>query len=299
MNRRILLTIFLWLVVAVSPAHAATLPDMLGRPVAVPDGPLRLVSLAPSLTEIVFALGRGDWLVGVTEFCDYPPAARSKPRIGGTMTPNLERVVQVRPDLVLATAEGNPRDRVAHLERLGIPVFAVKPDGYAGVLASIRTLGRVLRAEAEAAALSQEMERRTATIRRAVGGRPRPRVLYLVWADPLIAAGPTTFIHDLIEMAGGDNVVRERAVPYPRLSWEEVLASAPEVILVATHAEGGDRPLNGGSWSAWQSIPAVRTGRIIALPGDTIHRPGPRVVEGLERLARAIHPEAFPPGGAR
>lgn len=299
MNRRILLTIFLWLVVAVSPAHAATMPDMLGRPVAVPDGPLRLVSLAPSLTEIVFALGRGDWLVGVTEFCDYPPAARSKPRIGGPMTPNLERVVQVRPDVVLATAEGNPRDRVAELTRLGIPVFAVKPDGYAGVLASISTLGRVLRAEAEAAALSQEMERRTASIRRAVGGRPRPRVLYLVWADPLIAAGPSTFIHDLIGMAGGENVVRERAVPYPRLSWEEVLASAPEVILVATHAEGGDRPLNGGSWNAWQSIPAVRSGRIISLPGDTIHRPGPRVVEGLERLARAIHPEAFPQGGAR
>lgn len=299
MTRRSLLPVFLWFVLAIPPARAATMPDMLGRPVAVPDGPLRLVSLAPSLTEIVFALGRGDWLVGVTEFCDYPPAARSKPRIGGSMTPNLERVVQVRPDVVLATAEGNPRDKVAELTRLGIPVFAVKPDGYAGILASIRTLGHLLRAEAEAAALSQEMERRTAAIRRAVGGRPRPRVLYLVWADPLIAAGPSTFIHDLIGMAGGENVVRERAVPYPRLSWEEVLASAPEVILVATQMGGGDRPLNGGSWNAWQSIPAVRSGRILSIPGDTIHRPGPRVVDGLERLARAIHPEAFLPGGAR
>lgn len=299
MSRRILLAVLLWRLLAVPHAHAATLPDMLGRPVTIPDGPLRLVSLAPSLTEIVFALGRGDWLVGVTEFSDYPPAAGSKPRIGGPMTPDLERVVQLRPDLVLATTEGNPRDKVAEITRLGIPVFAVKPDGYAGVLASIRTLGRLLRAEVEAAALSQEMERRTAAIRRAVGGRPRPRVLYLVWTDPLIAAGPSTFIHDLIGMAGGENVVRERAVPYPRLSWEEVLVSAPEVILVATHVGGGDRPLNGGGWNAWPSIPAVRTGRIIALPGDTIHRPGPRVVDGLERLARAIHPEAFLPGGAR
>lgn len=262
MTRRSLLPVFLWFVLAIPPARAATMSDMLGRPVAVPDGPLRLVSLAPSLTEIVFALGRGDWLVGVTEFCDYPPAAGSKPRIGGSMTPNLERVVQVRPDVVLATAEGNPRDKVAELTRLGIPVFAVKPDGYAGVLASVRTLGHLLRAEAD-------------------------------------AAGPSTFIHDLIEMAGGENVVRQRAVPYPRLSWEEVLASAPEVILVATQMGGGDRPLNGGSWNAWQSIPAVRSGRILSIPGDTIHRPGPRVVNGLERLARAIHPEAFLPGGAR
>jgi iron complex transport system substrate-binding protein len=124
-------------------------------------------------------------------------------------------------------------------------------------------------------------------------------VLYLVWADPVIAAGPATFIHDLLQMAGGENVVRERGVPYPRLSWEEVVASAPEVILVASHLEGEDRPLRGVLRSAWESIPAVRTGRILRVPGDTIHRPGPRVVEGMERLARAIHPEAFPPRGAR
>jgi len=289
----------LWVLLAATPTQAATLADMLGRPVTIPDGAVRVVSLAPSLTEIVFALGRGDSLVGVTDFCDYPPTARSKPRIGGPMTPDVELIVQIRPDLVLATAEGNPRDTVAQLARLQIPVFAVKPEGYAGILASIEAVGRALRAEAAATALTQDIQARVAAVRRAVSGRPRPRVLYLVWTDPLIAAGPAAYIHDLIEMAGGGNVVRERSVPYPRLSWEEVVGAAPEVILVASHREGPDRPPMGEAWRGWQSVPAVRSGRIVAVPGDTIHRPGPRVVEGVERLARAIHPEAFTRLGAR
>jgi len=299
MSRRAFLACILWLLVAVAPARAGTVADMLGRPVTIPDAPMRVVSLAPSLTEIVFALGRGDWLVGVTDFCDYPPEARSKPRIGGPMTPDLERVVRLRPDLVLATADGNPRETLAQFARLHIPVFAVKPEGYAGILGSAEAVGRALRAEREAAALVQDIQGRVAAIRRAVAGRPRPRVLYLVWADPLIAAGPATYIHDLMEMAGGENVVRERSVPYPRLSWEEVVGAAPEVILVASHRDGPDRPSIGEAWRGWQSVPAVRSGRIMAVPGDTIHRPGPRVVEGVERLARAIHPEVFARMGAR
>ncbi len=298
MSRRALLTWILWWLLASAPAQATTLADMLGRSVTVSDGPMRVVSLAPSLTEIVFALGRGDWLVGVTDFCDYPPEARSKPKIGGPMTPDLERVVRLQPDLALATAEGNPRDVVAQLARLHIPVFAVKPEGYAGVLASVEAMGRALRVEEEATALVQEIQGRVAAIRRAVAGRPHPRVLYLVWTDPLIAAGPATYIHDLIEMAGGDNVVREASVPYPRLSWEEIVRSAPEVILVASHGNGSDQPWIGEVWRGWQSVPAVRSGRVIGVPGDTIHRPGPRVVEGVERLARAIHPEAFARPGA-
>lgn len=299
MSRRAFLACILWLLAAVAPARAGTVADMLGRPVTIPDGPMRVVSLAPSLTEIVFALGRGDWLVGVTDFCDYPPEARSKPRIGGPMTPDLERVVRLRPDLVLATADGNPRETLAQFARLHIPVFAVKPEGYAGILGSAEAVGRALRAEGEAAALVQDIQGRVAAIRRAVALRPRPRVLYLVWADPLIAAGPATYIHDLMEMAGGENVVRERSVPYPRLSWEEVVGAAPEVILVASHRDGPDRPSIGEAWRGWQCVPAVRSGRIMAVPGDTIHRPGPRVVEGVERLARAIHPEVFARMGAR
>jgi iron complex transport system substrate-binding protein len=266
---------------------------MLGRPVTIPDGSLRLVSMSPSLTEIVFALGREDWLVGVTDFCDYPPAARAKPRVGGTFTPDLERMVQVRPSLVLATAEGNPRDLVGQLARLGLPVLAVKPEGYVGILDSIGLLGRALRAQDAAAALVQGMDEQAERIHRAVAGRPRPRVLYLVWSDPLIAAGPASFIHDLLRIAGGENVVRERTTAYPRLSLEEIVARAPEVILVASHLDAMDRPSPIVRGGLWQGVPAVRSNRVVLVPGDTIHRFGPRVVEGLGHLARAIHPGAF------
>ncbi len=283
----------LCLCLGVASARAATIPDMLGRPITIPEGPLRLVSLSPSLTEIVFALGREDWLVGVTDFCDYPPAARAKPRVGGTMTPDLERMLQVRPSLVLATAEGNPRDLVGQLTRLGVPVLAVKPEGYAGILDSIRLLGRALQAQAPASALVRGMDEQGARIHRAVAGRPRPRVLYLVWSDPLIAAGPASFIHDLIRLAGGENVVQERMVPYPRVSLEEVVARAPEVILVASHLDAMERPSTIVRGSVWQGVPAVRSNRVVPVPGDSIHRFGPRVVEGLGLLARAIHPGAF------
>jgi iron complex transport system substrate-binding protein len=293
MSRRCLLTCLVGLLLATTPSLAGTMADMLGRPVTVSGGPMRVVSLAPSLTEVVFALGRGDWLVGVTDFCDYPPEARSKPKIGGPMTPNLERIVQLRPELVLATADGNPRDAVAQLARLHIPVFGVKPEGFAGMLASVEAVGRALQAETAVALLDREIRDRVAATSRTVAGRPHSRVLYLVWTDPLIAAGPASYIHDLIRMAGGENVVQDRSVPYPRLSWEEVVKTAPEVILVATDHDRVDAPSIGKGWKDWQSVPAIRGGRIIAVPGETVNRPGPRVVEGLERLARAIHPEAF------
>lgn len=285
-----------------TPTQAAVVTDMLGRSVSIPDGPLRLVSLAPSLTEIVFALGRGDWLVGVTDFCDYPPEARSKPRIGGPVTPDLERIVRLRPSLVLITQEGNPLQSVARLTQLGVPVFAVTPDSFGGVLKSLQSLGRVLKADQEAGRLVQHIRERVSAVRRVVQGRSRPRVLYLVWSEPLVAAGPATFVGDLLEMAGGENILRERSVAYPHLGWEEVVGRAPEVILVAEHREP-DRPAAGvggprSNWSRWQGIPAVRSGRVLELPGDTILRPGPRVAEGLEVLARAIHPEAFVRAGS-
>lgn len=284
-------------------AGAATVPDMLGRPVSLPDRPLRVVSLAPSLTEIVYAVGRGDWLVGVTEFCDFPPAARSKPKVGGVATPSLEQIVALRPDLVLTTAEGNSRDLLAYLTRLRVPVFALMPASLGGVVESIAAVGRALAAEAAAREAIGRLQGGMAAVQDRVRGRARPRVLYLVWADPLIAAGPATYIHDLLALAGGENIVRERTVPYPRLNWEEVIGRRPEVILVAEHrdeskrlsaVEGPAQPV----WQAWQAVPAVRDGRVLAVPSNTILRPGPRIAEGLTLLARAIHPEAWSGGGA-
>ena len=279
-------------------AEAAVVADMLGRPVAIPDGPLRVVSLAPSVTETVYALGRGEWLVGVTAICDYPAPARALPKVGGIAAPNLEQIVRLRPDVVFATAEGNSRDLLDQLARLGVPTFALRPDSYEGVIASIVAVGHALGAGRAAQAVVEDIQRDVRRVRERVAGRPRSRVLYLIWTDPLIAAGAGTYLHDLLEMAGGRNIAWERTGSYPRLNWEQVVARGPEVILLADHRDDSERAAAGSgvmppAWHTWQTVPAIRTGRVLAVPSNTILRPGPRLGEGLTRLARAIHPAAF------
>jgi iron complex transport system substrate-binding protein len=295
------LVALLGLVLAVArPAPAAVFPDMLGRSVSVPDRPLRLVSLAPSLTETAFAVGRGDWVVGVSEACDYPPGARFRASVGSMASPNLERIVNLRPDLILTSAEANTRETFAQLDRLRLAVFAIKPERYEDILTAIRLVGAALRADTTP--LVQDIRSRIVAVRARVGARPRPRVLYLIWADPPIAAGPAAFIHDLIELAGGANVVGEPSARYLPLGWEEIVARRPEVILVAAHqgaTNGGGAPAGPRAvWGWWESLPAVRSGRVLSLPADTILRPGPRVAEGVAILARAIHPDVFSAGGA-
>lgn len=281
-------------------ARAAIVADMLGRPIAIPERPLRLVSLAPSITETIFALGRGGWLVGVTAVCDFPAAARALPKVGGIAAPSLEQIVRLRPDLVFTTAEGNARDLLDQLERLGLATFALRPDSYGGVLQSILAVGRGLGAETAARRVVDNLERSVGAVRERVAGRPRTRVLYLIWTDPLIAAGAGTYLDDLLGLAGGQNIVWERTGSYPRLNWEQVVDRAPEVILLADHREDSERAATGSGdmpaeWHAWRAVPAIRAGRVLAVPSNTILRPGPRVGEGLDRLARAIHPEAFGP----
>jgi iron complex transport system substrate-binding protein len=282
-------------------AEAAVVPDMLGRPVAIPDRPLRVVSLAPSITETIYAVGRGDWLIGVTDVCDYPPPARELPRVGGIAAPNLEQIVRLRPDLVFATAEGNARDLLDRLERLGLATFALQPDGYEGVVGSILAMGRALAAEPAARGIVDDIRRQVRRVQELVAGRSRPNVLYLIWTDPLIAAGAGTYLDDLLGMVGGRNIVWERTGSYPRLSWEQVVARAPDVILLADHREDSERPATGSGdmppeWRGWQAVPAIRSGRVLAVPSNTILRPGPRLGDGVIRLARAIHPEAFAVG---
>lgn len=289
---------------ALGVAAAAVVPDMLGRAVTIPDRPLRVVSLAPSITETIYALGRGDWLVGVTDVCDYPPPARRLPRVGGIAAPNLERIVRLRPDLVFATAEGNARDLLNRLERLGLPTFALQPDSYTRVVDSVLAIGRALAADPPARRIADDIQRRVGRVQGLVAGRSRPGVLYLIWTDPLIAAGAGTYLDDLLGLAGGRNIVWERTGSYPRLNWEQVVTRVPDVILLADHREDSERPSTGSGdvppeWHAWQAVPAIRTGRVLAVPSNTILRPGPRLGEGLNRLARAIHPEVFAVAGTK
>ncbi|HEV8676806.1 MAG TPA: cobalamin-binding protein [Methylomirabilota bacterium] len=270
------------------PGEAAEVRDMLGRRVAVPDRPARIVSLAPSLTESVYAVGAGDRLVGVTDYCDFPPAARGKPKVGGTYSPNLEVILSLHPDLVLATTEANRDEHIRSLEALGTPVYVVRPVSFATVLESVQRVAGVLGREAEGRRLVADMERQAAEVGRAVKGARRPRVLYVVWGDPLVVPGRDILITELIQRAGGESVTADLPFDYPRFSVEEAVARRPELVLLAPH---GDESLEQRlrEWPLLSLLPAVREGRVHRI--DLLHRPGPRTVEALRALARLLHPE--------
>ncbi len=271
-------------------AAAAETVDMLGRRVRLAGVPDRIVSLAPSITETVFALGAGGQLVGVTDYCDYPPEARRKPRVGGIYTPSFEAILALRPDVVVATAESNLPEHIRRLEALGIPVYVIRPVTFATVLESIRRVGDLLGRPAAAARVVDEMEREAEVIARAVAGAPRPRVLYVLWPNPLIAPGRDTLITDLIRRAGGESVTAAEAVLYPRLSLETVVERRPERILVARHGTpAGDARLP--ELEQLGALAAVPGGRVQSVDGDLLHRPGPRMVEALRLLAHVLHPE--------
>jgi len=268
---------------------------MVGRQVELQGPPRRIVPLAPSLTEILFALGAGDSVVGVTDYADYPPEAGGKPTVGGGVDPNLEVIVTLRPDLVLIAADANRWETLIQLEQLQIPVFGVKPAGVEGVLASIAKVGEAVGRQPQAEGLIAHMRRRMAAVSRKVRVLVRPRVLYVVWIDPLIVAGGETVVDDLIHLAGGANIVRTPG--FPRYSLEELVLDPPDVILLALdrgglHHEQALRHLPG-----WREVRPVREGTIRVLDAGLMSRPGPRIVDAVELLARLLHPEAFPGSG--
>ncbi len=281
-------------VVASARAGAAgEVTDMLGRRVRIPDHAARIVSLAPSITETVFLLGDGERLVGVTDYCDYPPEAARKPRVGGISNPSFEAILTLRPDLVLATSESNYAEHVQRLTLLGLPVYVIRPVTFETVLDSIERIGDVLGRGDVARGRVASMRREADAIARAVQGAPRPRVLYVVWPNPLIAPGRGTLITELIQRAGGESVTGAEPLPYPRLSLETVVERRPDRIIVGRHGQGSVEELLRG-WAGLTAVAAVREGRVYGVDGDLVHRPGPRMIEALRALARALHPERVP-----
>ncbi len=271
-------------------AAGAVWTDALGRRVEVPDRPRRIVSLVPSVTEVLFALGAQDRVAGVTRFCTYPLEARSKPKVGGYADPSLEAIVALGPDLVFASADATKPSLIERLDALSVPVFVVYPRSLDGTVEMLRQVGRVAgvagAGDRAAAALADTASR----VRARVAGRPRPGVLLCIMVRPLVVAGPGTLGDDLIAVAGGRNAVPEGAGRYPTWGPESLLGADPEVIVVSPHP--GD-PAPRRLFFQWPELRAVAAGRVVEIPSDWIHRPGPRLARGLEALARALHPDAF------
>ncbi|HVQ74729.1 MAG TPA: cobalamin-binding protein [Candidatus Binatia bacterium] len=279
------------------PARAFTVVDPTGRTLDLPAAPARIVSLVPSVTEILFAIGAQDQLVGVTDFCDFPAGARAKPRVGGMLAPSLEAIVARRPDVVVATPSGNREETVAAVGRLRIPVYLVNPESVDDVLGLVARLGELTGRVDAARALAASLRRRIQDVEARVSPFPRPRVLYVLWPEPLIVPGRGAVISGLIRLAGGDSVTADVSEAYPRYSAEAAIAKAPQVIFVARHgsegAAGGEDLVAREKWQRFQGLPAIRRGRLYAVDGNLLHRYGPRMVDGLEMLARLTHPEAF------
>lgn len=273
-------------------ASALTVTDQTGRSVALPAPPARIVSLVPSVTETVFTIGAQDRLVGVTDFCDYPAAARQKPSVGGMVAPSLEGIVALKPDLVIATPAGNRHETFDELERIKIPVYLVNPVSSNDVLDLIGRLGRLTDRGPAADRLVATLRERIEAVSGRVAGRPRPRVLYVLWPDPLIVPARGALVSELIALAGGDSVTADGGQGYPRYSVEAALARNPEVILIASH-DAARSPLMRAKWERFTQVPAVSAGRLYTLDGNLMHRYGPRMVDGLEVLARLLHPEAL------
>lgn len=267
--------------------------DQSGREVFLPDDPGRVVSLAPSITEIVFALGEGNRLKGVTQHCDFPPEAQSLPGIGSYVHPDPERIVALKPDLCIATRDGNPRDVVERLEALGIPVYVVNPRDLDTVVSTLVEVGQLLNAEGRARDLANEMRERIERVKlRVAGAERRPRVFFQIGVVPIVSVGTDTFIHELITTAGGENTAAGPA-PYPRFSREQVLMLSPEVIIITSMTRGQVFEEVRDEWRRWDSLPAVRNERIHIVESNLFDRPTPRLIEGLELLAGLIHPGLF------
>ncbi len=270
--------------------------DQLGRVVRLDKIPQRIVSLAPSNTEILFALGLADRVVGVTDYCDYPPEAEAKPKIGGFSTPNIEKVVALSPDLVLA-AQRHEDLIIPQLEEKGLAVFALKLTTLDETLEAITLVGKITGKKDEASRLVAEMQNRIKAVTDKTDNlleAERPRVFHLTWHDPLKTSGSGTLYNELIQKAGGMNIFSD-VIDIQAVDFEALVARDPQVMIAGVGmGSGEDKPFQYlKTESRLKNTEAAKNGRIYGIELDLSGRAGPRIVDGLERFAKCIHPEIF------
>jgi len=291
-----LLSLFLCLVPACQPQfQAGTYTDDRGRAVSISQVPRRIVSHVPGITEILFALDLGQRVAGVSDYCNYPEEARLKEKVGGFWNPSVERIVALGADLVLTN--GSNEQLMIQLGSLGITYLVIDPTDIEGVLRNIELVGRVTGAEARAGWLVADMNARMSAVRQRVKAAPRVRAFYTFATADLNnpwTAGPGSFIDSVITMAGGENIAASAKAPYVKLSIEELVSADPEVIIVdVSHGSAVTPVAELRKHPVWRQIRAVREDRVYPIDGDVVNRPGPRIIQALEEMARFLHPELF------
>ena len=274
---------------------SGTFSDDLGREVTLDRIPQRIVSHVPGITEILFALDLGERVVGVSEYGDYPEAARAKPTVGGFFQPSIEKIVELNPDLVFTN--GSDEQLMTQLDTLGIAYIVLKPDDIDGIIRNIEFVGQVTAKEKRTEEVISDLQDRILSVSTQAGDAPGVRVFYTFATTDLNnpwTAGPGSFVDSLITMAGGANIVARAIAPWVQFSIEEIIDADTEVIIVdVSHGSAATAIAELKQHSVWQSIPAVKNGRIYPIDGDLVNRPGPRIVQGLEEMAKIIHPDLF------
>ena len=265
--------------------------DDAGRRVSVPVPVNRIISLAPNLTEIVFAIGAGNRLVGRTSYCDFPAEAKAVAEVGDTLHPSLEKIIALQPQVVLISTASQLEVFTQQLQSQNIAVFVTDPRDLVGVFRTIDQIGRIVGQPQQAELLIQKLGERTQAVEKAVAGRQPVRVFYQVSGEPLYTIGRDAFLTDLIRRAGGISVTADVPGAWPKYSNESALAAKPEAIILPTGGSMG--AANAAVTEALRQSPAALAGRVYKINDDHLARPGPRSVDGLEAIAKALHPEAF------
>lgn len=268
-----------------------TLTDDAGRRVSVPFKVDRVISLAPNLTEIVFAVGGGAQLVGRTSYCDFPTEAKSVAEVGDTLHPSLERVIALKPQVVLISTASQLEVFTQQLQNQNIAVFVTDPHDLNGVFRSIEQVGEILGKKEQATTFVQTLRKRTSAVEEAVKQKQPVRVFYQLSAEPLYTAGHDSFVTDLMRRAGAISVTADLPGAWPKYSSESALAAKPDAIILPTGGSMGSG--NSTVAEALRQSPAVLQGRVYKINDDHLVRPGPRAIDGLEEMARALHPDAF------
>ncbi len=290
-----LLVILVGCVAAPVAAQAAivTVIDDMGTAVTIVSPPQRIISLSPSNTEILFALGLGDRVIGVTEFCNYPPEAAEKAKVGGYSTVSIEKVIALKPDLILASY-GNGEEIIGNLRSFGYPVVALHSENLDRVLADIRLVGQATGAEANATELVGDLEKRIGAVEARIGTvQERPTVAHVIWNDPIYVSGNGTFQNELIRKAGGVNAFSS-VEGWKSVGIEDFILADPDVLIVNTGSgmSGGEDSLAQFFLNEprFSGVSAIRDGRVYLVDSDTVDRAGPRIVDALELFAESIHP---------
>ena len=275
---------------------ARVVKDATGMAVKMPDRPKRIVALAPSTAEIIFSLGAEDRLVGTTEYSTYPKGAQKIPRVGSFVRLDVEKIMALRPDLCIATKDGNPERSVLQLREMGIPVFVISPQNIQETMDALLTIGIIIDEKEKAKKMVADMKKRIGHVKQKVATtKKRPRVFFQIGFSPIVAVGKNTFGDEIIRMVGGVNVADGKTT-YPRYSREQIITLKPDVLIIANMGNPQPAIEAEKEWKKWKEIPSVKKNQVYLVESDLYNRPTFRIVYAIEEMARLVHPGLFGKG---